>query len=424
MSKLLNCLQKQFPAFKYRNYRLYFLGQLISYSGSWLHGIAYGWLVYQLTHSAFWLGAISALSASPVLIFSLFGGFLVDKLNRRKVLIFTQSVSLILAATLGILVVTNTITLPLLMLITVLSGITDSLDGPASQSFLVDIVGKNELASAIGLNSAIFNTGRIIGPALAGFLIALAGVGNIFFINALSFLGILISLYLIKVNPLIKPRKENPFRAIKEGITYASSHPSLSLLLLTAGIGAILCFSQATMMPVLVEKVFSGGSQTLGFLLSATGAGALVGSLIISSRYKKAKAKKFIMSGSAIFMAATFAFSFTANIYLASIFLFFAGLGLTIQFSSVYTTMQRLVHEDFRGRVSSIYTLMFIGLSPIGNLFIGSATSILGPQSTIRLFTVLILMCSIGAYYLHKHRLQQQKRTEETFKPSVALAKQ
>ncbi|MCL5784564.1 MAG: MFS transporter [Patescibacteria group bacterium] len=421
MLKLLEKLQKTFPAFKYRNYRLYFTGQLISYTGSWLHGVAYGWLVYQLTHSAFWLGAISALSASPVLFFSLFGGFLVDKLNRKKILICTQTSSLILAATLGILVITHTITLPILMLITLLSGITDSLDGPASQAFLIDIIQKDDLHSAIGLNSAIFNTGRVVGPAAAGFLIALAGMGNIFLINALSFLAILISLCLIEVNPLINRKKDKPLKAIKEGIAYASSHPSISLLLLTAGMGAILCFSQATMMPVLVAKVFSGNAQTLGFLLSSTGVGALVGSLIISSRYKKAKAKKFIMIGSALFMAATFAFSFAANIYLASILLFFAGLGLTIQFSSVYTTIQKLVHEDFRGRVSSIYSLMFIGLSPIGNILIGSISSVFGPQMAIRVFTVLIFLYGIGAYYLHKYRLQKHA---ESLQPTVALAEQ
>lgn len=423
LRKLLNRLYEQFPALKYKNYRLYFTGQLISFTGSWLHGVAYGWLVYQLTQSAFWLGAVSALSALPILLFSLFGGFLVDQYNRKKILYGTQTMSLILAATLGTLTLTGLINLPLLLIITLLSGITDALDNPASQSFLVDIVKKDDLASAIGLNSAIFNTGRVIGPAAAGFLIAFLGMGNIFLINALSFLAILISLYFIKVNPLINPKKEHPVKAIKEGLAYASSHPSISLLLLTAGAGAVLCFSQATMMPILVTKVFSGNAQILGFLLSSTGLGALAGSLIVSSQYKKAQALKFIMSGSILFMSSTFAFSFATNVYLAASLLFFAGLGLTIQFSSVYATIQRLVREDFRGRICSIYTLMFIGLSPLGNISIGLATSIFGPQSAIRLFTILVFIYGIGAYYLYQYRLQKQK-SAEALQPAVSLAEQ
>jgi MFS family permease len=399
-------IYKQFPALQSKNYRLYFLGQLISFTGSWLHGVAHGWLVYDITQSAFWLGVVSAVSSIPVLLLSLFGGFLVDKLQRKKLLFFTQTASLILAFTLGVLTIFNLINLPILIVLTFLAGIANAIDNPASQAFVVDIVKKKHLASAIGLNSVLFNTGRVLGPAVAGFLIALIGIGNIFFINALSFLAILFSLCLIKATSKIKKVKENPISAIKQGVSYSVFHPKINKLLLTAAMGAIFCFSQSTIMPVLTTKVFNGDSTILGCLLSATGLGALIGSLIVSSKFTKLKAKKFIMIGCILFIFSTFLFSYTSNMHTACCALFVAGLGLTIQFSSIYATIQHLVKDEFRGRVSSIYVLLFIGLSPLGNIFIGSFTSILGPQAAIRLSTfVMFIYVSLLFIHLNKNKI-------------------
>lgn len=396
IKKLPSKIYRQFPALKYKNYRLYFLGQLISFTGSWLHGVAHGWLVYQLTHSAFWLGTISAVAALPVLILSLYGGFLVDKFDRKKLLIYTQSASLLFALSLGVLTITHLISLPLLIILTFLSGIANAIDNPVTQAFVVDVVGKEDLPSAVGLNSTMFNTGRVLGPAAAGFLIALVGVGNIFLINAASFLAILGSLYFIKVNCKTSSISEqNPVASIKEGVLYSRSHPVISLLLVTAGIGAIFCFSQATILPAVAEKVFQQGSVGLGRLLSSAGVGALIASFIISSQSKKVPAIWFIIGGNILFLISTLVFTFTENMQIASICLFFSSFGLTLQFSSIYTTIQKLVKEEFRGRVSSIYVLLFIGLSPIGNLFIGTTTSWLGPQLAIRLSVVIALVYGV-----------------------------
>jgi len=399
ISRLPKKIYSQFPALKYRNYKLYFAGQLISFTGSWLHGVAHGWLTFTLTHSPFWLGTVSAISALPILVLSLHGGFFVDRFDRKKLLILTQSASLILALILGILTLTNQINLPILLLLTFLSGIANAVDNPVTQAFVVDVVGKEDLPSAVGLNSTIFNVGRVLGPAAAGFLIALVGIGNIFLINAASFLAILLSLYFIKINTqIVKLKEENPIKAIRAGIHYSFSHPLISLLLITTAIGAIFCFSQATIMPVLVEKVFQQGITALGGLLSATGLGALIGSLIISSQAKKASSHWFIIFGNLLFIIFTFAFTFTTDLRLASIFLFFSGLGLTLQFSAVYSSIQNLVKDEFRGRVSSIYILFFIGLSPLGNIFIGGTTAWLGPQLAIRLS--LVITSIFGAWML------------------------
>lgn len=390
MKKLPSKICRHFPALKYKNYQLYFTGQLISTTGSWLQGVAFGWLVYELTKSPFWLGAIGAVSALPALFLSLFGGFLVDRFDRKKLLFMTQSASLILALILGLLTITNSINMPILIWLTLLSGIAGAIDNPASQAFTVDVVGKEALPSAVGLNSTIFNIGRVLGPATAGFLIALVGIGNIFLINAASFLAILVSLYFIKINyedPKVK--KEGPLSAIKEGLNYSYSHPLISVLLLTAGMGAVFSFSQATIMPVLSQEVFRQGADGLALLLSATGLGALFASLIISSKHKKMSSFWFISTGQLCFLLATLAFTFTVNLNLASIFLFFSGFGLTLQFSSIYSLIQDLVKEEYRGRVSSIYVLLFIGFSPLGNLFVGGATSFFGPLATIRLCLII-----------------------------------
>lgn len=404
-------IYQRFPALKYKNYRLYFFGQVVSFTGSWLQGVAHGWLVYQLTHSAFWLGAISAISALPVLVLSLYGGFLVDRYSRKKLLFLTQSSMLVLALALGVLTITHLITLPLLLLITFLSGIANAIDNPVTQAFVVDVVGKEDLPSAVGLNSTMFNTGRVLGPGIAGFLIALVGVGNIFLINAASFLAILGSLYFIRVQSATKTQKEqNPFIAIREGIAYSKSHPLINVLLLTAGIGAVFCFSQSTLLPLIAEKVFQQGSTGLGQLLSAAGLGALIGSIIISSQSKRFSSFWFIGGGNALFISSTFAFTFTTSLLLASLFLFFSSLGLTLQFSTVYATIQKHVKEEFRGRVSSIYVLLFIGFSPLGNIFIGSAANILGPLFAIRIsLFAAFLYALIILLYLPKVRKKYQK---------------
>jgi MFS family permease len=418
IARLPKRIYQQFPALQYKNYRLYFLGQLISFTGSWLHGVAHGWLVYQLTQSPFWLGAVSAISALPVLVLSLYGGFLVDRFDRKKLLIFTQTASLILAFLLGVLTVTHLITLPLLLALTFLAGVANAIDNPVTQAFVVDVVGKEDLPSAVGLNSTLFNTGRVLGPAAAGFLIALVGVGNIFLINAASFLAILVSLYFIKVHMQVHNKKdEKVLSAIREGITYSYSHPLISILLMTAGIGAVFCFSQATILPVLAEKVFHQGTQGLGILLSATGAGALTGSLIISAWFKKVQAAMFIITGNLLFLLSSLAFTFTSDLRLASICLFFSGLGLTIQFSSVYSSIQRLVKEEFRGRVSSIYVLLFVGFSPLGNLFIGSTATWFGPQLAMRLCIVLASLYGVITLL----RLPKVKKKYQSYHKKVEL---
>lgn len=392
-------LCRHIPALQYRDYRLYFYGQLVSFTGSWLQGVAYGWLILQLTHSAFWLGVDAAVGSLPVLFLSLIGGSLVDRYNRKNILLMTQTSLLCIALIIGILTVTHLIILPVLLTLTLLSGIANAIDNPASNAFVVDIVAKEDLPSAIGLNSTMFNTGRVLGPAAAGFLIALIGVGNIFFINAASFLAILVSLWVIKAQTKLSKPKENQLAAIKQGVRYAATHPKINRLLLTAAIGAIFCFSQATLMPIFATKVFSGGSQALGILLSATGIGALCGSLFVSSYSKKIKPSLIMLYGCGLFIIGMLAFSFTTNVVLAASFLFFAGLGMTTQFSTMYATIQRHVKEEFRGRVSSIYVLLFIGLGPVGNIFIGTAATLLGVQMAVRLASLIMLSYGTALFF-------------------------
>lgn len=320
---------------------------------------------------------------------------MVDRFDRKKLLFITQSSSLALAFLLGILTLNNMLNLPILLVITFLSGIANALDNPASSAFVTDLVDKKDLPSAIGLNSAMFNTGRALGPAIAGYLTAFVGLGNIFIINAMSFLAILISLYFIRIERDYAARINNPLPAIKEGIKYCIGHPVINLLLVTAGVGSIFSFSLGTIMPVLSEQVFLNGSKGLGYLLSATGLGALSASLLISS---KIKLPNLIALGNIIFIASTLAFSFTENLRTALPLLFLSGFGLTAQFSTIYSTIQNVVKEEYRGRVSGVYLLMFIGLSPVGNLILGYLASALGPQYAIRIFVSIAAFYGLFAY--------------------------
>ncbi|EKD84702.1 MAG: permease [uncultured bacterium] len=406
---LLDKIYQQFPALKHKNFRLYFTGQLISFTGTWLQGVAWGWLVFNLTGSPFWLGIVSALSTLPILFLAPFGGLLAEKFSRKKVLYFTQGSSLLLAFILGLLTLAHAINLPILLLLALLAGTINALDNPATQAFMVDIVDKEDIPSAVGLNSSIINTGVVIGSAIAGFLIALIGVGNIFLINALSFLAILASLYFIKLETNIIKSKENPILAIKEGITYSFNHPLIFILLLSAGVGSIFCFSQATIMPVFAKNVFHSGSSGLGYLLSVTGLGALSGSLIVSSKSKKYHAIHLMVIGNIIFLLSSFIFTLSSSIYLAAGMLFFSGLGMNLQFATMHATVQRLVKEEFRSRVTSLYFLMFAGLGPLGNIFIGSASSAFGPQTAIRICLFIVSLYAIGVY-LYAVRKQEQLR--------------
>ncbi|MBI2463013.1 MAG: MFS transporter [Candidatus Spechtbacteria bacterium] len=393
---------RAFPAFKSRSYRMYFVGQLISLIGTWLQTVAQGWLVFQLTHSAFWVGTITAIGSLPILMLALFGGVIVDRYNKKYILLFTQSFAMILAFALGILAWFQIVNIWEVAVLSFLLGVTSAIDMPARQSFVVEMVGKENLASAIALNSGIFNAARAIGPAVSGVLVALVGTAGAFILNGVSYVAVIIALLLMRVKIELPKVHPHPLHAIREGITYAGRHSVIRILLIFAAGTSVFGWSYTTVMPVIVADIFHKSALELGYFYSISGIGALLGAFVVSIFSKKANPFRFIMFGNTVFSCALILFSFTNYMPLAFVFLFFAGFGLVMQFSMINTTIQHLVEDRIRGRVMSIYTLMFIGLSPVGSFEIGLVSEHFGTQFAVRAGAILVLCMGFVLFSIRK----------------------
>ncbi len=401
---------KAFPAFKHRNYRLFFSGQLISLIGTWLQIVALGWLVLKLTNSAFWLGAISALSLLPVLIFGIFGGVIVDRYNKKTILYVTQILSMIFALILGFLTVFNLINLWEIGILAFLLGTINALDHPARQSFVVEMVGKEDLASAIALNSTTFNASRVIGPGIAGILIKLIGIGGTFVLNGISFVAVIIALYFINVKKELPKTNPHPIAAIKEGLRYSFTHPVIKILLIFSAVTSIFGWSYTTILPVIVQNIYHKDAAALGYLYSATGAGALLSAFIVSAYSKKISSLTFILLGNMVFAVSVMLLSLTENFLLAFPILFASGAGLIMQFSMINTTIQHIVPNNIRGRVLGIYTLMFLGMAPFGSFQIGVVADRFGSPFAIRLGASIVFLFGVYFFLTRKKLMKAEKR--------------
>lgn len=388
-----------FPAFKHKDYRSYFFGQLVSLVGTWLQNIAQSWLVLQLTHSAFMVGLVSALGFLPVLFLGLLGGAIVDRFNTRHVLIFTQISSLALALGLGILATMGFVTVWIVAIFAFLLGVVNSLDAPARQSFTIEIVGKEDLSSAIALNMGMFNTARVIGPALAGLLIAWVGNSGAFILNGLSFFAPIIALISMKVNSPPPQIHEHPIKAIKSGVQYAYHHPMIKKLLIFSAITSIFGFSYSTLLPVIIEQEFHKGATELGIMFSSAGIGALLGTILLQLFIKRFAKEKILVAASLSFATFIIAFTFIHAFYLSLIALFFASMSITTQMALSNTTVQHAVENHMRGRVMSLFTLAFMGMFPLGSLQIGFIAEHLGAPFAIRLSASIVFFGALIFWY-------------------------
>lgn len=399
-----------FPAFRSHNYRLYFIGQLISLIGTWLQTVAQGWLVLELTNSAFLVGVVTAMGGLPTLFFALFGGVIVDRFEKKKVLLFTQIASAVLAILLGVLTVMHLINIPIIIILSFLLGLVSAVDIPARQAFAVELVGKEHLSSAIALNAGIFNGARVIGPTVAGFLIALVGTGGAFILNGLSYIAVIIALILMHVKEFVPKTHPHPLKAIQQGLHYAFTHETIRILLIFTAITSVFGWSYTTVMPVVAKQVFLMDVAGLGYLYAATGLGALMAAVLVSANSRKVSPIVFILGGNAIFSISLILFSFTNNVYIAMPLLFLAGVGLISQFSTINTSIQHLVPDEIRGRVMSIYVLMFLGLTPVGSFQIGYIAEHFGSQFAIRLGAVIVLLLGVVLYF-YRNKISNSLRS-------------
>ncbi len=392
------------PAFQSTNYKLYFSGQLVSMIGTWMQIVAQSWLVLQLTESVFLIGLVMALSTLPTLLFTLFGGVIVDRFPKKEILFYTQFAAMVLALTLGVLTIFHWIAIWEICVIAFLLGTVNAVDAPARQAFVTELVDRDQLPSAIALNSGVFNTARVIGPSIAGVLIAVIGTGGAFILNALSYVAVILALRKITIDEVFSKNTSKPLDAIKEGITYSFTHPIIRTLFIIIAIVSIFGWSYTTVLPVIAKKDFHVGAAGLGYLYAASGLGSLLATVLIALYSKKISPLYFIIGGTLVFSISIFLFSFSTDINTASILLFFSGFGLLSFASQSNTTIQTLVKSEFRGRVMSIYVLMFIGLTPLGNFQIGLISEYWGVPFALRAGAAIVLVAGLTVF-LFKNRI-------------------
>lgn len=391
----VQALGTAFPALGNRNYQLYFSGQLVSLIGTWLQIVAQGWLVLKLTNSALLIGLVAAMATLPSLLFTLHGGVIVDRFPKRRILIFTQVSAMVLAFILGVLTLLNFINVWEISILAFLLGAVNALDAPARQAFVPEMVGVEQLPSAIALNSAAFNMARIIGPGVAGVLIATVGTGGAFMLNGISYIAVIVALFQMRVTEVNHPQKSNALQAIREGFVYSFTHPIIRMLIIFAGVGSVFGWSYTTDLPLIAQNEFHLGASGLGYMYAATGIGSLLSAFLIAFFSKRFRPMVFIGGGSLIFAISIILFSFTHSLKLALPLLAMSGLGLLGQFAMMNTRIQSLVKPGLRGRVMSIYVFMFVGLTPLGNFEVGWVSEKFGTMAAIRWNAVVVILFAL-----------------------------
>ena len=401
---LSNNLKYTFRALRHKNYRLFFMGQGISLTGTWMQQMAIGWLIYRLTKSPFMLGFVGFLGSIPTLIFTPFAGVLADRINRHRMLIVTQALEMVQALILAALIMTGTVEVWHILALTIFLGIATAFDSPARHAFIVDIVGKKEdLGNAIALNSLVFNAARLIGPSIAGILVALFGEGICFLFNGLSYIAVIAALLGMRItHRVIFHKEQHIIHGLKEGINYALSNDLIRSILLLTGLVSMMGMSYVVLMPIFAKDILQGDANTLGFLMGSVGLGALIGAFFLASRKSTKGLNRIVFVTTNIFGVGLIAFSFSRVLWLSSAILLFIGFGMMVQMSANNTIIQAVVHDDKRGRVMSLFMVAFMGMVPFGCLIAGGLANRFGAPNAIM---VSGLSCVAGSFLLRNKNL-------------------
>jgi MFS family permease len=373
-----------FRALRSRNYRLFFGGQLISLIGTWLTTAAMSWVVYRITGSTAAMGAVAFCGQLPAFLLAPLAGVMVDRLDQRRMLMVTQSLSMCQSAALAILALTHTITLGYIVALQICQGLVNALDMPARQAIVVRLVDRREdLPNAIALNSSIFNVARALGPAIAGLLIWLVGEGYCFSIDAISYVAVIVALWSMRLAALKRPaRKANVLGELRDGLTYISRSVPIRAIFLLLALVSLTCVPFSTFMPVFARRL---GCSAMGFgvLSAAPGAGALVAAIYLASRRTVVGLGRLIPMAGALMGVSLIVFAASPWFWFSILVLPFAGLGMILQMASSNTLLQVLSDDDKRGRVMSIYIMLFMGITPIGNLVGGQLAQRFGTPITV-----------------------------------------
>jgi MFS family permease len=379
-------------ALRHRNFQLFFSGQLISLIGTWMQTTAQAWLVYRITGSSLKLGAVGFASQFPVFLVAPLGGIVADRFNRRKVVIGTQIASMVLALVLAFLTLTGRVQVWHIFVLAASLGVVNAFDIPGRQAFLVDMVGKEDLMNAIALNSSMFNGARIIGPAIAGILVAKIGEGWCFFGNGLSYVAVIIGLLMMRVErPARRAFTASPWTHLLEGFRFVRHTAPIRAILLLLGLVSLVAMPYSILMPIFADKILHGGARGLGILMGATGVGALFGALTLASRSGVHGLGRWVAFSCAGFGVSLILFSWSRNFWLSAALLLPVGFGMMLQMSSSNTLIQAMVPDHLRGRVMAVYSMMFMGMAPFGALLGGALADRLGAPVTVTMGAVACL---------------------------------
>lgn len=397
----------QTGAFRYRNYRLWFFGQSVSLIGTWMQVVAQQWVIYQLTQSKFLLGLTTFANSLPTIFLLLPAGVLADRFPRRSIMLFTQTAMMVLAFLMAILLAAGRLETWHLLALAVLLGVANSIDAPARQAMTVELIeDRKDLLNAIALNSTMFNLARVIGPVIAGVVLASWGSVWCFGLNGISFLAVIVGLLLMRFTPPLPAPRQPPFRQISEGLQYTLHDPVILPLMMLTATGAAFSFAYSTLLPAYTVEVLHQGAAALGVLTAAVGIGAVSGSLLMAYLSRSENKRGPLLWGSVLFPLSLVFFAFSRSYPVSFGLLMVTGFGLVVQNTSVNTMIQSMVSDDRRGRVMSIYLLAYFGSIPLGALLAGVVAQWLGSAAGVGLSAAVSLILT-ALIFLAAPRLRQ-----------------
>src|SRR5881296_3106360 len=400
-----------FRALRHRNYRLFFWGQLVSLIGTWMQQTAMSWFVYQITNSKLLLGTVAAVGSAPMMLFSIWGGSLADRYPKRSILVTTQSAQMICAFLLAAGVWLGFASTWFIIIVAALNGIAMGFDMPARQAFTVEMASREDLLNAISLNSSIVNGARVVGPSVAGLMIGAVGVAMCFFLNGLSFVAVIAGFLMMRL-----PRFQKPAHAVSagehawNGVLYSITHQRVrTILLLFLAVG-VFGWSYAVLMPAFARDVLGRGANGYGILMSASGTGAFVGALLVATFGHLVTPRKIALGGVWLFSASMLAVSFTKSFPLALVFLFAAGFGMLLFFSTSNTVLQTIVPDEMRGRVMGVWSLVFGAMIPLGSLEAGAVAHFAGTPFALAFGAIICAASALLTLFVIRRREAQNAK--------------
>ncbi|MBF0558056.1 MAG: MFS transporter [Nitrospirae bacterium] len=388
-------LSRRFSALHERDFRLFWIGQIISLSGTWMQSVAQSWLVYSLTKSPLYLGIIASVASLPILFLALIGGMVADRFPKRNILILTQTLSVIPALMLGVLTETKTVTVMHVGFLAAFLGVVNAFDVPARQAFLAEVVAKGSITNAIGLNSAAFNGARIIGPVAAGVAISSFGIPVCFYLNAASFVAVIIALLRIKSRGSARVPGGNMIKEIAGGWQFVIKERRVFHIMMLVSLFSLFGIPYVTLLPVFAGEILNVGARGLSFLMASAGAGSLLAAIMMSLKEEIEKENRDIPLSALVFSIAVMALSFSGSFGISMLLIFVAGWGIVSCLAQCNSYIQNRVPDELRGRVMSLYILVFLGFAPLGNALIGFAAHKAGTTDTLKLFAAICIFGSI-----------------------------